>query len=186
MTRHVHHARRRQRIAALIAVAIALATPVAARAAGAADGSQAAVKAGFLYNFAKFAEWPALPSGAPIVVCILGDDDVAAALTATIHGQTIGGHAFEVSRPQGQRAWPGCHLLFVADSETRQFDAGKIAIAALPVLTVSDGKGFSQVGGVIELYIDDGRMRFTINVSAAERAGVRLSSRLLGLAKVVR
>ena len=57
---------------------------------------------------------------------------------------------------------------------------------ALPVLTVSDGKGFSQSGGIIELYIDDGRIRFAINVDAADHAGVHLSSRLLGLAKIVR
>ena len=60
------------------------------------------------------------------------------------------------------------------------------AIKTLPVLTVSDGKGFSQAGGIIELYVEGGRMRFAINVDAAERSGLRLSSRLLGLAKVVR
>jgi hypothetical protein len=59
-------------------------------------------------------------------------------------------------------------------------------IKTLPVLSVSDGKGFSQSGGIIELYVEGGRMRFAINVDAAERSGLHLSSRLLGLAKVMR
>jgi hypothetical protein len=60
------------------------------------------------------------------------------------------------------------------------------SIKTLPVLTVSDGERFSEAGGIIELYIDGGRIRFAINVDAAERSGLRLSSRLLGLAKIMR
>jgi hypothetical protein len=63
---------------------------------------------------------------------------------------------------------------------------GVRAIRARPVLTVSDGKGFSRSGGVIELYIQNGRRRFTINLDALDRAGVRLSSRLLHLATTIR
>jgi hypothetical protein len=169
-----------------VAVAIALAVPVAARSGAAADVSRAALKAGFLYNFARFAEWPALPAGASIALCIVGDDEIATALAEMVSGQTISGHALDVSRPADGRTWRGCHLLFFADRETKQFDAGKAGIVALPILTVSDSRDFSQSGGIIEFYIDDGRMRFAINVDAAEHAGVRLSSRLLGLAKIVR
>ena len=145
-----------------------------------------AVKAAFLFNFAKFAEWPALPAGAPIVVCIVGDDGIAAALVDTVRGQNISGHALEVRRPQDSAAWRACHLLFIADAEARRSAGGLGAIRTLPVLTVSDGKGFSQAGGIIELYVEGGRMRFAINVDAAERSGLRLSSRLLGLAKIIR
>jgi hypothetical protein len=171
----------------LVALAIAVAMPAAARnAAAAADVSRAALKAGFLYNFARFAEWPALPAGAAIALCIVGDDEIAAALAEMVNGQNISGHALDVSRPTDGRTWRGCHLLFFADRETKQFAVGKSGIVALPILTVSDSKDFSQSGGIIEFYIDDGRMRFAINVDAAEHAGVRLSSRLLGLAKIVR
>ena len=82
--------------------------------------------------------------------------------------------------------WRGCQLLFIADGEARRAGGGLGGVKTLPVLTVSDSKGFSQAGGVIELYIDDGRLRFAVNVDAAEHAGLRLSSRLLGLAKIVR
>ena len=77
-------------------------------------------------------------------------------------------------------------LLFIADGETPRFAGGLGGIKGLPVLTVSDGKGFVEAGGIIELYLEGGRMRFAINVDTAERAGLRLSSRLLRLARVVR
>jgi len=145
-----------------------------------------AVKAAFLYNFAKFAEWPALSSAAPIVVCIVGDDAIATALADTVRGQRIGDHSVDVSRPRNSAAWPVCHVLFLAEAERRLYAEGLVAIQALPVLTVSDGKGFSEAGGIIELYAEGGRMRFAINVDAVDRSGLRLSSRLLGLSKVIR
>jgi hypothetical protein len=145
-----------------------------------------AVKAAFLYNFAKFAEWPALPAAAPIVVCVVGDDGIATAFAETVRGQNISGHTLEVSHSKDNTAWRGCQLLFVADRESKQFAAAKGGIKGQPVLTVSDSKGFAQAGGVIELFIEDGRVRFAINLDAMEQTGVRLSSRLLGLARIVR
>ena len=145
-----------------------------------------AVKAALLYNFAKFAEWPGLPAGAPIAFCIIGDDAIAAALVETVRGQNINGHAIDVSRAQGSPWWGDCDVLFVASAETQRSAGGLAAIKMLPVLTVSDGKGFSQAGGIIELFVEGARMRFAINVDAAEGSGLRLSSRLLGLAKIVR
>ena len=171
-------------------VRLALAAALIAAPAFAADASDVApdvaVKAAFLYNFAKFAEWPGLPAGTPIVSCIVGDDGIAAALVETVRGQSINGHTLDVSRPQDSATWKACHLLFIADAETRRSAGGLGAIRTLPVLTVSDGKGFLQAGGIIELYVEGGKMRFAINADTAERTGLRLSSRLLGLAKIVR
>jgi len=180
----LHHGRINAGRVALVA---ALMVAPAVAAVGAADTApDVAVKAAFLYNFAKFTEWPALPSGAPIVACVEGDDEVAASLVETVRGQRISGHAIDVRRSPDSAAWQACQLLFIADAETRR-PAGRVdGIRRLPVLTVSDGKGFTQTGGIIELYAEGGRMRFAINVDAAERAGLRLSSRLLGLARVVR
>ena len=145
-----------------------------------------AVKAAFLFNFAKFAEWPALPSGGPITLCVVGNEAVGVALAETVRGQNIGGHPLDVLRPSDTAVWRTCHLLFIADADARRSSAGLTAIKSVPVLTVSDGKAFAQTGGIIELYVDSGRMRFAINVDAAARSGLRLSSRLLGLANVVR
>ncbi len=155
-------------------------------AAGADAAPDVAVKAALLYNFAKFAEWPALLSGAPIAFCVVSDDGIAAALVETVRGQNINGHTLDVSRPQDSATWRGCHLLFIAEAEIRRSTAGLEAIETLPVLTVSDAKYFSQSDGIIELYVESGRMRFAINLDAVDRSGLRLSSRLLGLAKIIR
>jgi hypothetical protein len=175
----------RVRFVANVALAGTLiAAPGTAYGNGAEVATDTAVKAAFLLNFAKFTEWPALRTGDPIVFCIVGDDGIAAALLQTLRGQNISGHALEVQRGPESAAWRSCHLLFIAAAERRRSAVGLGAIKSLPVLTVSDGKGFAQEGGIIELYVEGGRMRFAINVDAAQ--GLQISSRLLGLAKIIR
>jgi hypothetical protein len=169
-----------------IVMAICLLRPVMTVDLHAQVAPDAAVKAAFIYNFGKFAEWPALAPGVPIVVCIIGDDDIGAAFVETVRGQSIKGHALELGRPNGSAEWPGCHMLFVANAQVRQATSGLTAVRTAPVLTISDNRGFAESGGIIELYAESGRMRFAINLDAVERSGLRLSSRLLGLAKVIR
>ena len=173
--------------AARLALAATLvAATTAAAAQGAAMPADVGVKAAFLYNFAKFAEWPKMPSGAAIVACVVGDGQIADALAGIVRGKDIGGHGLTVVRPTGDAAWGDCQMLFIAGSEVRGATVGLDGLRKLPVLTVSDNPGFSRTGGIIEFYIDAGRMRFSINVDSAERSGLRLSSRLLGLATVIR
>lgn len=169
-----------------LALAAMLIVPRVAAGSHIAAQSDSAVKAAFLYNFAKFAEWTALPAGAPIVLCIVGDNEVAAALVQIVRGQTIGGHPISIERPEQASSWRTCQLVFLPAAELRRGAERLAGLKALPVLTVSDSKDFAQSDGIIELYVDDGRVRFAINVDALERSGLRLSSRLLGLAKVIR
>ena len=145
-----------------------------------------AVKAAFLYNFAKFTVWPALPPAALIAVCVIGDDAIAAALVETVRGQKISGHTLNVLRPRDSATWGTCHVLFLTGADARRSAEALDAIKKLAVLTVSDGEGFARGGGVIELYVEGGRMRFSINVDAAEQSRLRLSSWLLALAKIIR
>ena len=172
----------RLRVAAMAVAMLA----AGGRAAAADVASDVAVKAALLFNFAKFADWPLLPAGAPIDVCVAGDDAVAAALVDIVHGQKLNGHALEVVRPRDSTTWQGCEVLFVTAADAKRAGAGLEAIRTLPVLTVGDGKGFADAGGIIETYLENGRMRFAINVDAMERSGLHLSSRLLGLARVIR
>ncbi|MCR4373385.1 MAG: YfiR family protein [Acidobacteria bacterium] len=156
-------------------------------AAGATQArSEVSVTAAFLYNFAKFTEWPALPPGASIAMCVVADAVMADAVAATVRGERINGHPLGVSQPQDSAAWERCQVLFISDAEIRRSTEALGRIRARPVLTVSDARAFAESSGIIELYVDSGKMRFAINVDAAERAGVRISSRLLGLAKIVR
>ena len=145
-----------------------------------------ALSAAFVFNFAKFTEWPGLPAGAPIVACVYGDDGIAAALTDTVRGQNISGHAIDVRSVKDDGEFRSCQLLFVGAAEARRSQTALAGISALPVLTVSDAAGFSKTGGIIEIYVEDGHMRFAINVKAVERSGLHISPRLLGLAKIVR
>jgi len=167
---------------ALVAL-LAAAQPIAA--AGDVE-PDVAVKAAFVYNFAKFTEWPALVAGAPITICVVGNDRLAAALVEIVRGQLLSGHALEVAQPGETAQWRGCHVLFIADAEVRRAAAGLEALKSLPVLTISDGKDFARATGITELFIEAGRMRFAINLDAADASGLHLSSRLLGLAKIVR
>ncbi|MEO8678408.1 MAG: YfiR family protein [Vicinamibacterales bacterium] len=170
----------------VLAAALVLAPGIAAGSADTAAQDVADVKAAFVYNFAKFTEWPALPPGAPIAVCVAGSNQIASTLRETIRGRNIDGHALVVSIPQDSTTWRGCHLLFITEAEAGRAAAGLAALKRLPVLTVSDSKGFATSGGIIELYLEDGKMRFAINAEAAGVAGLRISSRLLGLARIVR
>ena len=107
-------------------------------------------------------------------------------LVDIVRDMSIGGHTLEVRRPLDSARWRDCHLLFIADGGLRQRAEDIGAIRAEPVLTVSDSKGFARSGGMIELYLAEGKMAFSINQDAVERSGLRLSSRLLYLANIVR
>jgi hypothetical protein len=174
-----------RRAVARLALALTLVGVPVIVSGNAASQSDVAVKAAFLFNFAKFTEWPRLPAGAPITICVVDEDEIAASLAAIVRGQMVDGRAVGVLRSPEAAEWTACHILFIADTATRRAAAALPAIKALPVLTVSDDPGFARAGGIIELYVEAGRMRFAVNTAAVERSGVRLSSRLLGLAKLV-
>lgn len=176
---------RRAGPASIALAAMLLAAPATARGQ-VPVASDVTVKAALLYNFAKFTEWPALPAGGPINLCVTGDEQIAAALVGIVRGHQIAGHALAVVRPHNSTSWRGCHVLFIASGDAQLWANAMTAIKTLPILTVSDRKAFLEWGGVIELYPESGRMRFAIGLDAVERSGLRLSSRLLALAKVVR
>lgn len=167
-----------------VTLLLAASMPVAGQAD--ALSTDAAVKAAFIFNFAKFAQWPALPARATLVTCVVGNPRIADALTEIVRGKDIGGHGLNVVRPSDGTSWGDCHVLFLAATQVAASAGVLSGLRKLPILTVSDGAGFARTGGIIELYLDGSRMRFAINVDSAERSGLRLSSRLLGLATVVR
>ena len=172
-----------KRVSALITT-IAL---LAAAGAAAQSASAPELKAAFLFNFAKFAEWPSLAPDAPVAVCVAGDDRVATVLSETVRGQAPETRAVTVIKLPGDVPTRACQVLFVGSgADARRRAALLEEAAAGPVLTVSDSVRFAVTGGMVELFLESGRMRFAINVDAVGRSRVRLSSRLLGLAKIVR
>jgi hypothetical protein len=170
------------RIGALIALVL-LPWPAGA----AQDVAPPSLKAAFLYNFAKFAEWPKDDAGAPLTLCVLHDQASEDALAQLVTGTSINGRSVLVSRsvsPSRDRL-KGCHLLYIADADLHAQDGVLAELRGLPMLTVGNGGPFARHGGVVGLLVEGNRMRFAINADAAQRSGVRLSSKLLSLATIV-
>lgn len=166
---------------------VAGALAVALTAAG-APVDVATLKAAFLFNFAKFAEWPVdvLPPGRGLALCVLDDPAVADALSQTIKGHAIEGHDLGVRALAAGSSAAGCHLLYVSATEAGRSPQILNSVRDLPVLTVSDATAFAESGGIIQLIIENDRMRFAINTAATDRAKVRLSAKLLSLARIVK
>jgi YfiR/HmsC-like len=147
------------------------------------------VKAAFVLNFAKFIEWPPqafLTPRDPVTICVLGHNSFGRALEETIHGKSIEGRAFvyrQVSDAEGANA---CQILFVASSERKHFRSLCAGLKAAGMLTVGEADGFAAQGAVINFKLDDGRVRFEINVDAAEHQQLHISAKLLGLAQIVK
>ena len=179
--------RGRLRLAALAACVLLVVPARAGEAQPQAD--EYAVKAAFLYNFARFVEWPAAAFESPdaaLVVCVRGHDPFGVVLDQTLAGKTVGGHSFATRRIESQEPADGCHILFVPASERRR--AGAVVYASQPasILTVGDFDAFADEGGVIAFYLENNRVRFAINVDSAARSNLKISALLLALARVVR
>jgi hypothetical protein len=173
------------RFARPLTFAVLMLTATSAHAASDST-SLAALKAAFLLNFAKFAEWNTLQQETTIILCVLDDERVGAALVESVRGQKVESHKLEVWRLKVDDSLPACHLVFAAGSDPRQVMTRIGRVKDLPVVTVSDARGFAESGGMVEFFQEEGRMRFAVNIETVQRSGVRLSSRLLNLAKIIR
>jgi hypothetical protein len=141
------------------------------------------LKAGYIFNFAKFVEWPNLAATDILTICFLGGAGIRDALVASTGGKMIGTHPVNTRAVDANSAH-GCQLLFVAADAAASSEAvngGSI----LAVLSVSEQRDFVLKGGMIELFTDDNRLRFNINLDNARRAGLKISSSLLQLASRV-
>lgn len=146
------------------------------------------LKAAFIYNFAKFTDWPgdALPSGHPLALCTIGDKSVSDTLAQTVKGRVIEGHEVTVTVLTPDAAAAPCHLLYVSAGAVKSSAALLASLKEHSVLTVSDGDRFANTGGIAQLIVENGKMRFAINVVTAQRSGLHLSSKLLSLATIVK
>jgi hypothetical protein len=151
-----------------------------------AGPSEYQMKAAFLYNFAKFVEWPpaSLPANDPLVIGVLGSDPFDGALENTIRNKTIEGHPVTVRRLKSISEVKTCHVLFISSSEKKRWPEISEALAGSCVLTVSENwDHFTEAGGMIYFFMDDRHVCFDINVEAARRASLQISSKLILLRK---
>lgn len=145
------------------------------------------LKAAFIYNFVQFVEWPAgtfADSRAPLVLATVGDDPFQGALDKAVGGKTVGGRPLAVKHFARGADVQGCQMLFVAGGEDDQLAAALQKIGNTPVLIVGESEGFIRAGGMVRFYEEDNRLRFEVNLKAAARVGLRISSRLLKLARI--
>jgi len=146
------------------------------------------VKAAFLYNFARFVDWPTnafADADAPFVIGVFGDESMAQALEQTVKGKSIGNRAIQTRRiPDPTRINP-CQILFIAQSKTQQVARVLAMVGRAPVLLVGESPGFVAAGGAIGFASDEGRVRFEANTAMAEHTGLKISSKLLRLATSV-
>jgi hypothetical protein len=142
------------------------------------------VKAAFLLNFVRFVQWPEVRSPGPIAVCVLRHNPFGDVLRQIVDGETVEGRPVVVRHISTPDAAPGCQILFVPRSVIQE--DGAIAVPVEPgVLTVGESDTFIDLGGIINFFEDGGRIRFAIAPSAAQRSALRLSARLLNVARLV-
>jgi hypothetical protein len=176
-----------RRAAVLLAVACAVLGLSSPRPAQADSLAESEIKAAFMYNFAKFVQWPPAAFGqpqSPLSLCVIGEDAFGPALD-TIDHKLAQGHELHVRRRVHLEDAKSCHILFVAESEHARLPAVLRAVSGGSVLTISEIDRFAELGGVIGLYKDDNNIRFSINLEQAQAALLQINSQLLKLAKIV-
>jgi hypothetical protein len=146
------------------------------------------VKAAFLYNFAKFVEWPAgtfASPNDPIGICIVGQNPFGSTLENMVQGKKIGDRAFTVRRLADTQA-TRCQILFIGAAEWRRTPALLQALKGAGILTVGETDDFTALGGIIGFKLEGPRVRIQIALETAEHTGLRISSKLLSLAEIVK
>ena len=142
------------------------------------------LKAGFLYNFAKFVTWPdSATTGKPLVIGVLGDPELGQTLEELLEGKDLGGRPISVTIFDNISDLRVTQVLFIRADRKQTLEQALRVIAGLPVLTVGESEDFAELGGVVQLIRNGRKMQFDVNVGAAEQAGLRIQAQLLKLAR---
>ena len=148
--------------------------------------SEYQLKAAFVYNFTKFIDWPGESvRSLTFQICVLGQNPFGSELTHLTDGKVIGGHPVQVLTLSNYHLARSCQVVFISASENAHMKEILSGLRGRSVLTVGDSQGFVDAGGMIELLVEDDRMRFEVNLHAANEARLKISAKLLSLAKAV-
>ncbi len=149
----------------------------------AGSSSEYELKAAFLYNFTKYVDFPG--EKGPFVIGILGDDPFGSAIDNIVQGKTVNGRSIIVKRLKSEAEGKACGLVFFGADQSDKLSHLTAAFKGSPALTVSDSEGAIQKGVMIELIVEQNKIRFEINNGYAKASHLSISSKLLGLAKQV-
>ena len=168
--------------------ALVAALLVGARAEAQAPMAESQVKAMFVYNFLKFVEWPLNTAASPkdpFVVAIIGEGETADSTERFLQSKAIGERPLVVRRIRWNESLARVQAALVVESDARKLQRILEAATSAGVLTIGEGERFATQGGVIGLLVEDRRVRFDVDTTAAKNAGLRVSSKLLALTRVV-
>jgi hypothetical protein len=174
---------RRLLVAAATVVTLALAAPGYSQPRAA---SESELKAAYLYNLARFVEWPPASGADHFGICVLGADPFGPALERMLAGLPVRGLEVATRRLATPDQAVGCHVLFIAASEDGRLASILESIGARAMLTVSDMPLFATRGGMIQLVTEANKIRFDVNLVSAQSVGLTLSSDLLRVARAVK
>lgn len=152
---------------------------------GAGQPSEITVKAAFVINFLKFVEWPPAAPGTPLVLVLVGDASIASALNGHAVGLQVGGRSVKVRVATTPAQISSADAVFIAAGERERMPAILRALDQKPVLTIGDSDGFAAAGVMLNMVMQDQRVRVEANTLAASRAGLKVSAHLLRLARIV-
>lgn len=150
--------------------------------------SEYQVKAVFLYNFTRFVDWPvtSFESGnSPFIIGILGNDPFGTYIDETVNGENAAGHPILIRRYKTVKDIDHCHILFINSTDAELIKPMLAELKEKKVLTVSDANSFASLGGIIGFYMENNKIRMQINAGAAKAASLNISSKLLGVAKIL-
>lgn len=156
---------------------------------GPREFSEYEIKAAFLFKFIKFVEWPESSFSSdtePIIIGVVGKDPFGRNLDDTISGKTVKNRPIVIKRFKRYENIGRCHVLFISSSEKKRFFLILKQLMRRPVLTVSDTRNFARNGGMINLFTRNRKIRFQINLTSVETSGLKISSRLLRLADIIK
>jgi hypothetical protein len=145
--------------------------------------SESQVKAAFVYNVARYVSWPGTSSD-PFVIGVLGKGALDSAWQV-LKGKSINGRTLVIRKSDDLDDLLNCQIVYIMPSKRKNCSRILLQLQDTPVLTVSDMDGFTQIGGMVHLIREDDHIRFKINLSSAQRSGLKLSSQLLKLARGV-
>jgi hypothetical protein len=151
--------------------------------------SEYQLKAAFLYNFAQFVEWPPDALGdsrRPIIIGVLGDDPFGSALDEITRGKSVSGRRIVVKRFRHVKDIDACHILFISDSEEDREQKDMQSLAGSSILTVGETDDFIRHGGIIRFTMENSKIGLEINIDHARSARLKISSKLLKLARIVK
>ncbi len=146
------------------------------------------VKAAFLYHFANFVDWPSSTFKATeghVRICLLGKSPFGEILAASLAKKTVGDHAFNIQENPPKAQLQQCHILYLPDTETAKIQRFRKEISQGEVLTVGETFEFIEKGGMVQFFLQDKKVKFAVNPDAINQTNLKVSSKLLRLAKIV-